>query len=229
MVDLSKYCIIIPAYNAAEQIKILIEKIRDFNKNIFIFVINDGSTDHTVQQVPMDDKNLALFSHFKNRGKGAAILTGIKKAQQRDYPFAIFLDSDLQHDPTLIPDFIDCRENTGADMVIGVRSKRIGKMPIMRILSNFLTSLIISMRCKYRIRDSQCGYRLIDIDSIETSSFKYQGFQFESEFLIKALDSNMKVEELKINTIYSDEKSSINNIFDTLKFIKLYLDSFFWI
>lgn len=227
MADFTKYCIIIPVYNSEKQLPQLINKIRELYETIFIYIINDGSTDSTLRQIP-DTKNLMIFSHYKNRGKGASLITGIQKAQQQKYQYAIFLDSDLQHDPSKIIDFIEHHEDTGAEMVLGRRDFKFKKMPFTRILSNTITSWLISIRCRKKIHDSQCGYRLIDIDNIDVNSYKYKGFQFESEFLIRALDNNIKYRELKIPTIYKEEKSSINGIFDTLKFIKLYIHSFFW-
>jgi hypothetical protein len=138
------------------------------------------------------------------------------------------MDADLQHAPEKIIDFIETKEIKNADMVLGKRQFRLGKMPFIRILSNLITSHLISWRCRKKIHDSQCGFRLMDIDGLKIEDYGYDGFQFESEFLIKTLDNNYRYTEVEIPTLYTNEKSSINHVYDTLKFIKLYLHSFFW-
>ena len=227
MIDISKYCIVIPAYNAENDLLLLIEKIQKIYQDIFIFIIDDGSTNKTIYQIE-ETKQIKIYSHLKNKGKGSAILTGIKKALKQNFKYALFLDSDLQHDPIKIPDFIKLQHESCADMVLGFRKFELNKMPFMRILSNTITSMVISLRCGKKVRDSQCGYRLINLEKIDINQYIYSGFQFESEFLIRALDNNIKFKEIEISTIYSSEKSSINSVFDTLKFIKLFFHSFFW-
>lgn len=227
MINFSKYCIIIPVYNSDRKLPNLIRKIRHIHKNIFIFVINDGSTDNTVRNIP-NLQDVMVFSHIKNFGKGAALLTGFRKAQQKGFQYAICMDADMQHEPENIIDFIESRENSGAELILGVRNFDIRVMPVMRILSNRITTWFIAKRCQKKIHDSQCGFRLIDLDYVNVNDYKYKQFQFESEFLIKALDDNVKYKEISIPTIYSDEKSSINHVYDTFKFIKLYFHSFFW-
>ena len=69
---------------------------------------------------------------------------------------------------------------------------------------------------------------MIKLENVDLNKFSYSGFQFESEFLIKYLLKNKMVAEVEVPTIYNKENSSINPIVDTLKFIKLYFNSFLW-
>ena len=223
MKNLTKYCIIIPAYNAENTLTQLINKIIEVIPSIPIFIINDGSSDST-----KNINNVNIVDHEKNLGKGAAIQSGIKIAKSRNFEYAVFLDADLQHDPDRIMSFIEKQQQTKADLVIGKRDFNLKSMPFFRFLSNTITSKLISLRTGIEINDSQCGFRLIRLNSIDIEDYFYSGFQFESEFLIKYLLRNKNVVEVEIPTIYATEKSSINHIPDTLKFIKLYFHSFLW-
>ena len=112
-------------------------------------------------------------------------------------------------------------ENT---KLIGIR-KFEKDMPYHRRISNKLTSLIISFLSSETIKDSQCGYRRYKLNDICSEIFIESGFQFESEILIKLLRKKCSYHQIDIPTIYGNEKSSINNIIDTLKFIRLILRS----
>jgi len=224
----NKYCVIIPAYNAADAISDLIKVIHKLNPPLKIFVIDDGSVDGTFDNAKAFQQ-VSVYKHDFNRGKGEAIKTGIKEARSGGFQYAIFIDADLQHDPHLIEEFILIREQKDIDLVLGKRSFLKTKMPFHRILSNSITSFMISLRTGCRVHDSQCGYRLVDITKVPIGNITETGFQFESEFLIKMLSSGLKYCEIPIPTIYNKSTSSINNLMDTIKFIRLYLKSYLWI
>ena len=96
-------------------------------------------------------------------------------------------------------------------------------MPFIRRLSNTITSLLISILTKQKIKDTQCGYRLYDLDLFNELESKEDGYQFESEILLKKINIKSKIKSVQISTIYNDSKSHINNFIDTYKFIKLIL------
>ena len=107
------------------------------------------------------------------------------------------------------------------NIVIGARDFN-RNMPFHRRISNKITSYIISILTGKKILDSQSGYRRYKLYSKSFSNCSEDGFQFESEVLIDELRlKDSKVEHVSIPTVYNDEKSSINNISDTYKFIKL--------
>jgi hypothetical protein len=135
----------------------------------------------------------------------------------------IILDADLQHPPQKIPDFISLYRDNSLKLVLGHRARKPGIMPFHRILSNTLTSLIISAITGKFIRDSQCGYRLIDRSLIDAFPVKENGFHFESEFLLKCAWRRVPIGFVSIPTIYGKEKSSIKNIRDTVNFVVLIL------
>jgi len=96
-------------------------------------------------------------------------------------------------------------------------------MPFHRRASNKLTSWILSLLCGQRIHDSQCGFRRYSVKAVLNTKCDENGFQFESEILIKLLKQNVTFGYIDIPTMYGDEVSSIRNVSDTFKFIKLIL------
>ena len=143
----------------------------------------------------------------------------MKYAYGNNYTHVITLDADLQHDPIYIKRFLDVEESV--DVVIGARAFD-SSMPFSRRFSNLTTSSILSFLTKKKILDSQSGYRRYKLNSDFFNYCIEDGFQFESEVLINRLrEENTALEHVSISTLYNDEKSSINNVADTYKFIKL--------
>ena len=99
-------------------------------------------------------------------------------------------------------------------------------MPIHRKLSNKITTALISRVTGREIFDSQCGFRRYNISLINSFNYKEDGFQFESEVLIKCLSQGASIDQVKIETIYDkNNKSYIRHVSDTFKFIRLILRS----
>ena len=211
-----KCLVVIPCYNDHGYLEGLVAEIKKQTQHILI--IDDGSDDK-VRNV----YDCSMIRNKTNSGKGYSIKKGIQYAASKNFTHLITIDSDGQHDPCCIKEFIEFDKNV--DIVIGKR-RFDSSMPFHRKISNVLTSFILSILTKYKIEDSQCGYRRYKIDSIVNLSFYENGFQFESEILIKALRKGCTLNSILIPTIYSAEKSSIKNISDSFKFIKLITKNF---
>lgn len=218
--------IVIPAYNEAKFIGRVIEDISAATPNIPILVVNDGSTDDTRRVVQHYD--VSLVEHQQNFGKGEAIKTAFSFAQQNKFDWIIFLDGDGQHPPQYLSDFVEKISHDQVDAVLGNRQTRSLDMPIHRLLSNGITSIMISLSAGQRILDSQCGFRAVRTNKMHGINFEADGFQIESELLIKLGKSGARFSHVPIETIYGEESSSINLVADTLKFIKLILKSLWW-
>lgn len=222
---MSKICAIIPSYNAEKTIETLIQRVGRFIQPRDIIVVDDGSSDRTFE-IALNLGAVALKLE-RNSGKGKALKTGFEFAKKAGYDAVLTLDADFQHNPDEIPKFIK-KFDEGFDIVIGNRMKNLKPMPIERIFSNKITSFLISIRTGKKILDSQCGFRLISMRVIQNVDARADGFAFESEFLIKALLAGFKVGFVDIETIYNDGKSNIKHLRDTLNFISIYFQSFFW-
>ena len=188
-----------------------------------LLVIDDGSLDATAQI--LNDNGIPHLSHETNLGKGAAIKSGAKWAIENNFHWILTLDADQQHPPSSITVFI---ERMKSKVILTGQRSDLKSMPLLRILSNKFTSLLLSIRTNSSLRDSQCGFRLIPLSLFEKIEFQQNGFQFESELLIKASMSGYSIEHVKIPTVYGLEKSAMRNIRDTLKFAAMYFKCYLW-
>ena len=205
---------VIPCYNDESFLKDLIPEVKKYVDEILL--IDDGS------KIAIPDKyNCYMIRNRVNRGKGYSIKKSLSFAIEKGFSHIITLDADGQHSPRIIPDFLNVKANI--DIVLGRRDFN-ASMPLHRRLSNKITSWLVSWFTKQIVYDSQCGFRRYKVSTFNKIICLENGFQYESEVLIKGLKGTELV-HVDIPTIYSNEKSSINNLHDSVKFIRLVLRS----
>ena len=213
--------VLIPAYNAARTLPELLERSRQAGvvAPSDILVINDGSSDTT--RAIAKHNGVGLIDHLENKGKGAALQTGFDYALSKGYDAVITMDADLQHKPEDLPRFIQLASLQQYDVIIGSRLHNKKGMPLHRILSNTLTTFFVKMRTGVNITDSQSGFRFIKRQVLKEVRLLSNGFEAETEFLIKAAAFGFSFGSLPIDTIYAGEKSHMTHIQTTINFIKV--------
>ncbi len=221
------FLILVPAYNAASTLASLVDKIRKqaVSARCDILVVNDGSGDRTAEVAK--SKGVAVITHANNAGKGEALKTGFRFAIENEYPAIVTMDADLQHDPESLSSLIRHFSEGRYEIVIGSRHFDRTKMSFARILSNTLTSYLLSLRTGFRIPDSQSGYRIMKTDVLKRIRLTTSGYETESEILIRAGKNKFRIGFVPIETIYAAEKSHIRHLRDTFRFIKMYLKTLF--
>ena len=209
--------VLVPVYNAAEHLPELIRRLRRFVCDSNLMVVNDGSTDNSLDLLKQNSVNYISFP--ENRGKGAALEAGFEYAIANGYRSVLTVDADLQHLPEEVPRFFALDD--GQTVLIGTRNISLAAMPVARCLSNYVTSLIVSVFSTQRVRDSQSGFRLIPSVILQAIQLNTVGYDFESEFLFKAGALGCRIAEVPISTVYEGSQSFVNPITDTLRFVRL--------
>lgn len=219
-----KTAVVIPAFNAEKTIKQVICTIETMIPLNQIIVVDDGSEDQTGKKAK--EAGVFVLRHPQNRGKGAALKTGITSAAQNGWQYVITIDADGQHDPNAIPSFLTKEEG---DIIIGARNHSLQSTPWPRYLSNKITSLILSLIVRQQIADSQSGYRLIRSELIQMFPLLSQRYEMESEILIRAGRLGFSIDAIRVKTIYSNHNlSHIQPVRDTWRFVVMVFKSFFW-
>lgn len=207
-----------PAFNEERTVASVVEKALKYVDEVI--VVDDGSTDNTRKKAL--EAGAIVISHPRNLGKGAALKTGFKAALERGADIIISIDADGQHDPDEIPRLLSAMERGNFDIVIGSRFLGdISNMPTPRIFSNTITSRFLRLFFKIPVTDSQSGFRAFKRKVIESVSFSDPRFAAETEILINAKQKGFRIGEVKITTIYGEEKSKMRIIEDTLRWVKL--------
>ena len=184
-----------------------------------VLVVDDGSPDDTATQA--EAAGAKVIRHATNLGKGAALKTGLEYAVSIDAAFYLFLDGDGQHDPSEIPAFIDAINRSNAHLVVGNRMRNLESMPLIRRWTNQFMSWQIGRICKIPIPDSQCGFRLARKDVLPVLMAPSNRFEFESESIILAARQGFRLCFVPIRTIYTDQRSKIRPLRDTLRYLRL--------
>ncbi len=166
-----------------------------------------------------------VISHNSNKGKGAALRTGLEYALQKEFEYVITIDTDGQHNPKFIPDFIAAFQNSGADLIIGSRRKNKMDMPWDRRCSNWMTSGILSLLLRRKIDDSQCGYRLLSRKLLESIKIESERFEVETEIIIKADQNGFDIKFIPIEVNYGVKfPTNIKRIEDTFRWCRRVLE-----
>ncbi len=212
-------CVVIPCFNVERTIAEVINKTSQFIPHSHIIAVDDGSRDQTAT-IARKTGSIVLQNGV-NRGKGYSLKRGFQYAINKGFEAIITLDSDLQHDPLEIPQFINHYKETNADLILGDRTFDFSTMPLDRQFSNKMTSLLISLLTGQRVKDSQNGYRLIKTDILKKITLVSNRYETESELLVKALLHGYKIAHVPIKTIYNNQQSHIHRFIDTLRFLKV--------
>lgn len=217
-----KTAIIIPAYNAASTLNLLLARLMEFAPKHDIIVIDDGSTDNTAEAAKLSGVELIIHQH--NKGKGAALRSGFELALNKGYEAVITIDADGQHDTKYIPELKDIFRAGHYDILIGSRRNEFTRMSFARFISNSITTTVVSILAGAKISDSQSGYRIISASVLKNVKLKTSRYQMESELLIKAGRQGFKIGSLDITNIPGGT-SHISHLKDTLRFVKMVLQT----
>jgi glycosyltransferase involved in cell wall biosynthesis len=200
-----KFVIIIPAYNEGKTIEMVVRESLEYSD---VLVVDDGSSDQTAHLAMK--AGARVIKHDHNRGKGAAIKTGLKGALNGGYQVMVLMDGDGQHDPRYIPILVRDRGEAGMFICSRFMEGPPRGMALQRRLSNRLTTSILRYITGYRITDSQCGFRVVSAGAARIFlDIDYDDYEFESEMLYQASRNDLIVKETPIPSAYKGEKSYI--------------------
>jgi glycosyltransferase involved in cell wall biosynthesis len=209
-----KICLLIPAYNEAQALGPLVKDVR--SKGFDVLVVDDGSSDGSADIARAE--GAMVLANTKNHGKGYSLQRGFDYILSRDYDALITIDGDGQHCPSDLDKFVTLFEKKRPDVICGNRMRNPKGMPGVRFVTNKVMSGLISLACRQKIYDTQCGYRLIRTEVLRNIQLSSTAFEIESEVLIKASQKGYRIVSVPIRTIYSNERSKINPFFDTVRF-----------
>lgn len=204
--SIGKLSVIMPAYNEEEHIyENLMETSRilcGFQKDFEIIAVNDGSIDHTEQEIvhaANKDKHIVAISYYPNGGKGKAIKEGVLKATG-DY--IAFLDSDLDLSPVHLKGFLEKIENTGAEAVIGskLHKKSQVQYPKRRKVMSIGYYIILMILFRLPVKDTQTGVKLFRADCLRKIIDRVQssGYAYDIEILANISKNGGKIVEMPV-------------------------------
>jgi glycosyltransferase involved in cell wall biosynthesis len=211
---------VIPCLNQAREIGEVVERTRALAGRVI--VVDDGSTDGTAAAARA--AGAETVRHACNRGKGAALRTGWRRALAEGCSWVVTLDGDGQHAPEDIPAFWKRAEAGGARLVAGNRMHEARAMPwARRAVNRWMTGRISSL-AGFALADSQCGLRLMHIESLEALGTRSQRFEIESEVLAGFVRKGWRVDFVPVRVIYARGGTSrIRPVADGARWLRWWL------
>lgn len=215
--DWARQCAaVIPCRNEAASIGEIVSAVR--RQLPSVIVVDDGSADGTADRAIA--AGAETLRHPVNQGKGAALRTGWHRASACGFAWALMMDGDGQHAPEDISAFLACAEGTGAALVIGNRMDQANAMPWLRRQVNRWMSRRLSNLAGVPLPDSQCGFRLVNLDALSRVQLAAQQFVVESEMLVAFLAARCQVEFIPVQVIYKSHASKIHPLWDTWRWFR---------
>ncbi|MCI5221951.1 MAG: glycosyltransferase family 2 protein [Candidatus Electrothrix sp. AR4] len=200
--------IVIPVYNEAGVIGEVIEDVRAHGFDLII-VVDDGSEDNTWEVAAAHD---VLTVRLKvNRGKGAAVKTGIMAANLLHADVVVTMDGDGQHDPADLEALIAPILSNESDVVLGSRLLHREKMPKIKVLANNVGNFFTWLFYGLLVSDSQSGFRAYSSYAALIIDTKADKYEYDSKVIREIKNNRLRFTEVPVHTRYTEYSKGKKN------------------
>ena len=232
-----KLLIFIITYEAGHRVLEVFKKIpfKNLKKyNVSILISDDCSKDSTVNFAKkIKYKKIYINKNHKNLGYGGNIKFCIKYALKKNIDYAVMIHGDDQYDAKYVPALVKKLKSKNTDIVTGSRmlnkhTAMKGGMPIYKFIGNIILTKIFNTLCNTNFTDAHTGLWAYNLNIFKYINLKKMdnGYNFDNQIRITAVNNNLKIKEISINTFYRTETSRWHIIY-SLNFLKYLLFNFF--
>lgn len=200
-----KLIAVIPTYNEAENIRILIPRILGLGPEYHILVVDDGSPDGTarvVREFMKSDPRVSILERPAKLGLGTAYIAGFKEALRQGADYIMEMDADHSHDYKDMPRFLEAI--AGCDLVIGSRYKKgisVIDWPLSRVLLSYLGNVYARTITGLKTFDNTGGFKCFRrevLEAIDLDRIKSNGYAFQIEINFKSAAKGFRLCEIPI-------------------------------
>ncbi|MBR5763118.1 MAG: glycosyltransferase family 2 protein, partial [Bacteroidaceae bacterium] len=218
-------CVVIPTYNNGSTVEDIVE--RALLQCADVIVVDDGCTDTTanaLQQLADIYESLRVVTLRKNRGKGAALKAGFRKAKELGFAYAITLDSDGQHFPEDIPLMLKANQENPGALIVGERQnlekmERSGGSKFANKFSNFW----FWVQTGYNLKDTQTGYRLYPLRKLHGLWLLTSRYEAELELMVFAAWHGVKLVSTPVNVFYPPREERVSHFRPGIDFTRIFI------
>lgn len=196
-----KLSVIVPAYNEEETIDEIINRVRAVDLgdvDLEMVIVDDASTDGTPERLKTyrGEAGITVLRHDSNRGKGAAIRTGLDSASG---DLVVIQDADLEYDPNDYPRLIKPIIDGDADVVFGSRfAGSVQNMRYINVVANKVLAWAATLLFGKRITDEATCYKVLATDTLRSFDLQCERFEFCPEVTAKTLRRGYRLVEVPI-------------------------------
>jgi dolichol-phosphate mannosyltransferase len=205
-----KPLVVLPTYNEAENIIEVLELVRRASPEADVLVVDDASPDGTAELVEgwgRENGGVSILRREGKQGLGSAYRAGFGHGLEHGYGVLIEMDSDLQHDPAMLPALIHAVED-GADLAIGSRYVPGGQVPGWKLSRRLISqggNLYAALVLGLHVRDSTAGFRAYSaaaLEQIDLGAVRADGYGFQVEMAYSVDRNGGRIVEVPI--IFAD-------------------------
>lgn len=220
-------CVVIPVYDHEHAIAAVVAGVRAHE--LPVLLVDDGSHAQCAAELERLalQPGVTLLRHAVNRGKGAAVCTGLRAARERGYTHALQVDADGQHALTDVPRFLDEARAHPGSVVCGYAVFD-ASVPRARYYGRWLTHVLVWLETlSFEIRDSMCGFRLYPLDATCTLLDAHTvgaRMDFDTEILVRLYWEGVPTRWLPTHVTYpADGVSHFRMFFDNAHMTSLHV------
>jgi len=201
-----KVIVVVPTFNHADALPMVLRALDQLDQPVL--VVDDGSTDSTETIVSEWSAEIAangcraVVRHDSNKGKAAAIHTGLEEAQHLEYTHVATIDSDGQHDVRDLIGLLECAAKRPQAIVVGARSPGKRGVPARSRIGRMISNGLVWIESGSKVGDSQSGMRVYPIAATLALAVRASRYGFETEVLVRAGWRSIAVVEHPIQCIY---------------------------
>lgn len=225
--QLNEYVVVIPAFNPDRQLVTLVHALRDIGLTR-ITVIDDGSHARHAKWFKEIDAIADVVSHSSNRGKGAALKTGIATVLEKAEGVygVITVDADGQHLPEDVRRMYIEASRRPNELIMGCRDFSGTNIPFRSRFGNQATRLAMRLGSGLALNDTQTGLRAIPLAyAKELLSVPGERYEFEMNMLTGTKRAGIDIHQVPIQTVYLEENASshFRPIVDSIRIYRMFL------
>ncbi len=203
--------IALPVYNEGASVRGVVDGIRHYlsPNQAKIIAINDGSTDHTEEQLRLIPE-IEVLSHPQNLGYGAALSSAFDFAIQGGFDALVTIDADGQHDPVHLKYVLEALAQ--GDIASGSRYLRHHEqdtaVPGDRQQINQIITRELNDRLGLSLTDAFCGFKGYRVEGLKRLNISEVGYAMPIQLWVQAAMANLRIEEVAVPRIYLDPNRS---------------------
>jgi glycosyltransferase involved in cell wall biosynthesis len=218
--DAFRAAVLIPAYDCAATIGPLVAGARA--QDLPVLVVDDGSGDDTAAAARA--AGAEVVAHARNRGKGAALVTGMRALAAHGFTHALSMDGDGQHLPREIPALLGAAAECPQAIVIGVRRRGDQRVAGINLFGNRFANVCVQRAAGVPLADTQSGFRVYPIATMLRLRVQGTHFDYESSAIIHAARADVPIRSLPVDVYYppiEERHSHYRKVVDTLRIIRV--------
>ena len=202
-----KPCVVIPVFDHEGAVRAVVSGV--LSQNLPCVLVDDGSSTgcfSTLNEMAVASPELiTLLRHPVNRGKGGAVLTGLRYAAKAGYSHAVQIDADGQHRIADIPRFIEQALAHPEALIVGYPEYD-NTVPMLRLYARYLTHVWVSINTLSRqIKDSMCGFRVYPLGPVIALDQRTKvgtGMDFDTEVLVRLYWDGLQIVNVSTPVTY---------------------------